>query len=70
MREQDSESAVEIRRLTDDEVRRGLEALGRSRALRAAILARRGGRELPESWPTIRRQRTSRSRQLRQTADG
>jgi hypothetical protein len=62
MSEHEAASEVEIRRLTDDEVRRGLETLERSRALRAAMLARRGGRELPESWPTIRRQRSIRSR--------
>jgi excisionase family DNA binding protein len=56
------EPVVPIRLLTDSEVRQGLEALERSRASRAAMLARRGGRELPESWPIIRQQRAARSR--------
>ncbi len=62
MSEHERVRADSVRRLSDDEVRRGLETLQRSRALRAAVLARRGGRELSESWPIIREQRAARSR--------
>jgi hypothetical protein len=57
-------SGIRIRRLSDEEVRHGLQVLEQARALRAAVVASRGGRELPESWPVIRRQRETRSRQI------
>jgi len=55
---------LEIRPLTDEEVRRGLEALEASRRLGERILARRGGKLLDESWPMIREAREERSKQL------
>ena len=50
--------------LTEEEKRRGLEALEASRQLGERILARRGGQPLDESWPMIREAREERSRQL------
>ncbi|MGH2584585.1 MAG: helix-turn-helix domain-containing protein [Dehalococcoidia bacterium] len=53
-----------IRRLTEEEVRRGYEALEASRRLLERMRARRGGQPFAESWPMIREAREERSRQL------
>lgn len=52
------------RKLTAEEVRRGLEALARARRLREKITARRGGELFPSSWETLNEMRDERSRQL------
>lgn len=53
-----------IRPLSDEEVRRGLAALKRSRELTARMLAERGGRPFDASWPLIREAREERSEQV------
>lgn len=53
-----------IRPLSDDEVRRGLDALKRSRELTARMLAERDGRPFDPSWPLIREAREERSEQV------
>jgi excisionase family DNA binding protein len=51
-------------RLSAAAVRRALAVLDESRALRAAMRARRGGELLEESWELIRQAREERSREL------
>lgn len=53
-----------IRPLTEEEKRRGLEALEASRKLGERMRARRGGQPFEETWPIIREAREERSRQL------
>jgi excisionase family DNA binding protein len=53
-----------IRRLTEEERRRGYEALEASRRLGERMRARRGGQPFAESWPMIREAREERSKQL------
>lgn len=57
------ENLVE-RKLTDEEVRRGLEALDELKKMRETDRVRRGGRPFPPSWITINEMRDERSRQL------
>jgi excisionase family DNA binding protein len=52
------------RRLTEDEIERGLAALADARAFRAQLLAERGGEPLPSSAALIRGEREERSRRL------
>ena len=52
------------RRLTPEEVQRGLEAMDRARRHAAEIQARRGGKLFPPAWITINEQRDERTRQL------
>ncbi|MFN8593662.1 MAG: helix-turn-helix domain-containing protein [Thermomicrobiales bacterium] len=52
------------RRLSEDEVQRGLEAMKHARQLSDEILARRGGKLFPPSWITINEMRDERTRQL------
>ncbi|MGH2584581.1 MAG: helix-turn-helix domain-containing protein [Dehalococcoidia bacterium] len=52
-----------VRRLTEEEKRRALEAVEASRALIADMRTRRGGRPMAESWPMIREAREERSKQ-------
>lgn len=51
-----------IRPLTEEEKRRGLEALEASRRLGESVLARLGGKVFEETWPIIREAREERSR--------
>ena len=53
---------IEIRPLTEDEIRRGLEAIKRAEELGQRILARRKGKPLPSSWKLIREERDKRSK--------
>ncbi|MGH2617424.1 MAG: helix-turn-helix domain-containing protein [Thermomicrobiales bacterium] len=53
-----------IRRLTPEEIQRGLEALERARVLREEITARRGGKPFPPSWEILNELRDERTRQL------
>ncbi len=48
---------------TVEEKRRALEALAQARVLGAAILMRRGGEPVAESWPIIREAREERARE-------
>ncbi len=50
--------------LSDEERRRGLEAMQAAKQLRQRILARRGGEPLPSSWGLIREAREVRTSQL------
>ena len=52
------------RRLTDEEIRRGLAALARARAFREQLRAQRGGETLPSSAGLIRAAREERSERL------
>jgi excisionase family DNA binding protein len=52
------------RRLTPEEVQRGLEAMDRAERHAAETQARRGGKLFPPSWITINEQRDERTRQL------
>jgi hypothetical protein len=51
------------RRLSDEEVARGLKALAALRNLRAHMVARHGGKPFAESWEDIRQDREERSKQ-------
>ena len=53
-----------IRPLTDDEVRRGLATLQRSRNRTAQMVAERGGQPFDASWPLIRAARDERSERV------
>lgn len=52
------------RKLTDEEVRRGLQALEDAKRLSEEITARRGGKPFPPSWKLINQMRDERTRQL------
>jgi hypothetical protein len=53
-----------VRPPTEEEKRCALEALAQARRLGAAILARRRGEPLAESWPIIREEREERADEL------
>ena len=55
---------IEPDRLTDEEVAAALKAMVEARELQEAILLRRGGKPLSESWPIIRRAREERARAI------
>lgn len=56
---------IEVRKLSPEEVRRGLEAMERLRALSAQIMARRGGKPFtPTSGEILNELRDERTRQL------
>ena len=55
---------LEIRPLTDDEVRRGLQALEEARELRTRMLAEHNGQPLTSSVFLIRRARDEQSKRL------
>jgi excisionase family DNA binding protein len=55
---------LDIRRLTPEEVQRGLEAMDRARRRAKEIRARRGGKLFPNSWETLAELRDERTRQL------
>ena len=55
---------VPARRLTNEEIRRGLAALAQARAFRERLLAQRGGNVLPSSAELIREEREERSERL------
>ena len=52
-----------VRPLTEEEKRRGFDALEASQALIARMRTRREGKPLAESWPMIREAREERSKQ-------
>jgi excisionase family DNA binding protein len=52
------------RRLTDEEIKRGLAALAEARAFREQLLAERDGKPLPSSADLIREEREERSKRL------
>jgi excisionase family DNA binding protein len=52
------------RRLTPEEIQRGLEAMDRAEQRAKEIQARRGGKLFPPAWITINEQRDERTRQL------
>ena len=52
------------RRLTPEEVQRGLEAMDRAQELSRQTLAERGGKLFSPSWEIINEQRDERTRQL------
>jgi excisionase family DNA binding protein len=52
------------RRLTAEEVRRGLKTLERARRQREEITARRGGKLFPSSWSALNEMRDERYRQV------
>ncbi len=54
------ELVAALRPLTDEEIERGLAAMEAGTELQDRILARRGGRPLPPSWPLIRQAREER----------
>lgn len=56
----DHELIASIKPLTDDEVNEALDAMRSARELRERMLAARGGRPLPSSWPLIRQAREER----------
>jgi hypothetical protein len=55
---------ITIQPLTDEQVRERLAASEDARALRREMLARRGGKPFPPSWPIIRAAREERSSRL------
>ncbi|HZA22065.1 MAG TPA: hypothetical protein VFA32_05575 [Dehalococcoidia bacterium] len=55
---------IEVRPLTDEEAKRGLEALKELEGLGKRILARRKGKPLPSSSKLIRRAREDLSKRL------
>ena len=57
-------SALDIKPLTAEEMRRGLEAIAAAEAFRKELLAKRGGKPFSSSVPIIRRARAERSKQL------
>jgi excisionase family DNA binding protein len=59
-------SLADIPPLTDEEVRRGLEALERTRRFREKMLRERGGKPFSSSVDIIQEMREERSRQLEQ----
>lgn len=52
------------RRLTPEEIQRGLEAMDRAQQRAAETRALRGGKLFPPAWITINEQRDERTRQL------
>ncbi|MHB8574039.1 MAG: helix-turn-helix domain-containing protein [Dehalococcoidia bacterium] len=52
------------RPMSPEEVQRGWATLERSRRLREAMLARRGGQPFEESWPMINAARDQRSKEI------
>lgn len=60
-----NDDAAALRRpLTDEEVRRRLEAADRAQEFLEQMRARRNGRVLSPSWPIIRQARDERSEQI------
>jgi excisionase family DNA binding protein len=53
-----------IPKLTPEEQRRALEAMEAASRLRAAMLAKRGGKPFPPSWELLNEARDERTRQL------
>lgn len=57
-------SMEDIPRLTEDEIKKQLEAIEAARTCREEVAARRGGKPFSPSWPLIRKAREERSKQL------
>ena len=59
-----NESHIEVRPLTEEEIKRGLKAIKELEELGSRILARRKGKPLPSSWKLIRQAREDLSKRL------